>query len=120
MVQNLPDVGAPGKGRAGRLARLALWLAGGGAWATLLLATPPPVPPARLEVGGAEGLGGLWPEGCPPVVASRRGKAYYFAWCEAAESLSAANLRHFCGPEEAERAGYQPAKGCVAPGSGGG
>lgn len=107
-MRNLPAFARTRKALA-----VALWVAGGAGWALAVwLPGEAPAPRPELEVGGA-GLATLWDEACPPVVASARGKRYYWAWCEAAGTLKPGNLRHFCGPEEAERAGFSPAQGCV-------
>jgi hypothetical protein len=91
-----------------------LWVAGAAGWGGAWWASRKvdATPAVEVERGGAP-LGPLWDEACPPVVASSRGKRYYWAWCEGAMGLKEANLRHFCGPEEAQRAGLSPAEGCV-------
>lgn len=107
-MRNLPALS-----RVRKAARLLLW--GGGAlgwfavgWSVWAV---PGSPLVAIERGGA-GLSPLWGDACPPVVASRRGKRYYYAWCEGSGQLKPQNLVEFCGPEAAERAGFTRAKGC--------
>lgn len=50
-------------------------------------------------------LGGL-------VVAARTGSVYYYPWCSGAGNIASQNERWFKSEEEAERAGYRPAKNC--------
>lgn len=114
-VRNLPAFP-----RVRKVLRLLLWGGGAAGWVAVLwlrfaVAGPPPV---EIERGGAT-LGPLWEPDCPPVVASSRGSRYYWGWCEGAGALKPANLRHFCGADEAEAAGFSPAKGCGEGGGGG-
>ena len=45
-------------------------------------------------------------------VASRNGKKYYYAWCDAAKTIKEQNRVWFSTQAEAEKAGYQPAANC--------
>lgn len=45
-------------------------------------------------------------------VASKKGSAYYFPWCSGAERINASNMVWFTSREDAEQAGYVPAKNC--------
>lgn len=45
-------------------------------------------------------------------VAARGGTAYYYPWCPAAARISEKNKVWFSSKEEAEKAGYKPAKNC--------
>ncbi len=45
-------------------------------------------------------------------VASKKGSAYYFPWCVGAERINASNMVWFTSREDAEKAGYVPAKNC--------
>jgi len=80
---------------------------------TLWLSTEGEAAPVFVVPGGAPGVEPLWADGCLPIIASSRGRSYYFSWCEQAANLSPANLRRFCSVEEAEGAGYGAAKGCI-------
>lgn len=108
-VRNLPAFPAVRKA-------LLCFLWGGGAtgWALAAWRHGPgaEAPPVEIERGGAT-LGPLWDEACPPAVASRKGKRYYWAWCEGAAALKPANVVRFCGAGAAEAAGFLPAAGCV-------
>lgn len=46
------------------------------------------------------------------VVGSKNGSKYHFPWCSGAQSISKENLVSFASVEEAQRAGYTPAKNC--------
>ena len=107
-MRNLPALS-----RVRKAARLLLWGGGALGWLVAGLATWAGVgaPPVEIERGGAA-LPPLWGDACPPIVASRRGKRYYFAWCEGAGQLKPQNLVEFCGSEAAERAGFTRAEGC--------
>ena len=117
-MPNLAERPAGGKrrggGRPAAAARLALWILGAAAWAFALVAGGAgELPVIAVLPDGAPGVEPLWADGCLPIIASSRGKSYYFSWCEQAANLSPANLRHFCSTGEAEGVGYRPAKGCV-------
>lgn len=45
-------------------------------------------------------------------VASKKGSAYYFPWCAGAERITPSNMVWFTSREQAEKAGYAPAKNC--------
>jgi hypothetical protein len=45
-------------------------------------------------------------------VASRNSSVYHFPWCPGAERIAAENKIWFDSKEEAEQAGYRPAKNC--------
>jgi len=45
-------------------------------------------------------------------VASVKGKKYHFPWCSGAQRIKEGNKIWFGSKEEAERAGYEPAKNC--------
>lgn len=107
-MRNLPALS-----RVRKAARLFLWGGGALGWAVAgwFGYAPPAPPPVEVEARGAA-LSLPWDEDCVPVVASRRGKRYYFAWCEGAGRLSPQNLVEFCGPEAAEGAGLTRAEGC--------
>ena len=46
------------------------------------------------------------------VVASKRGRTYYFPWCVGALRLKPENLQTFENPEEAKAQGLLPSKNC--------
>ena len=46
------------------------------------------------------------------VVASIRGKKYYFPWCKGVENLKESNKIYFSNAQKAERAGYELASSC--------
>ncbi len=107
-MRNLPALS-----RVRKAARLFLWGGGALGWLSVVLASPAAsrVPPVEIERPGTA-LPPLWGEACVPIVASRQGKRYYYAWCEGAGRLAPKNLVEFCGPEAAEGAGFTLAKGC--------
>ena len=45
-------------------------------------------------------------------VASRSGSVYHLPWCSGAQRIAEENKRWFATKEEAEYAGYRPAKNC--------
>lgn len=45
-------------------------------------------------------------------VASRNGKKYYYAWCDAVKTIKGANRVWFPTEEEAKTSGYEPAANC--------
>jgi len=45
-------------------------------------------------------------------VASKKGKVYHFPWCPGAKAIKEDNKIYFSSREEAEKAGYRPAKNC--------
>ena len=45
-------------------------------------------------------------------VASKNGKKYYYAWCDAAKIIKDQNKVWFATAEEAQKAGYEPAGNC--------
>lgn len=45
-------------------------------------------------------------------VASRNGKKYYYAWCDAVKTIKEQNRVWFATEEEAKKAGYEPAANC--------
>lgn len=45
-------------------------------------------------------------------VASKNGKKYYYAWCDAAKTIKEQNRVWFATKEEAEKAGYESAANC--------
>lgn len=45
-------------------------------------------------------------------VASKNGKFYYYPWCPGVERIKEENKIYFNSKEEAEKAGYKPAKDC--------
>lgn len=49
------------------------------------------------------------------IVASKKGKRYYYENCAGAKNLSAANKVYFKSPAEAEEAGLIIATGCTSP-----
>lgn len=60
---------------------------------------------AAVAAAGAVAPGGLY-------VASRNGSTYYFPWCAGAERIASQNERWFRSEEEAQKAGFRPAKNC--------
>ncbi|OGG45544.1 hypothetical protein A2673_00850 [Candidatus Kaiserbacteria bacterium RIFCSPHIGHO2_01_FULL_50_13] len=57
-------------------------------------------------------------EALPPMnmggllVGSRNGSTYHFPWCAGAKQITEQNKRWFKSEEEAQKAGYRPAKNC--------
>jgi len=45
-------------------------------------------------------------------VASKNGKFYYYPWCPGVERIKEENKIYFNSKQEAEKAGYKPAKNC--------
>jgi hypothetical protein len=45
-------------------------------------------------------------------VVSKNGKSYHFPWCAGAQQISEKNKIYFTTREQAESAGYKPAKNC--------
>ena len=45
-------------------------------------------------------------------MASKRGKKYHLPWCSGAINMSEKNKIFFENKEDAEKAGYTPAKNC--------
>jgi hypothetical protein len=45
-------------------------------------------------------------------VASKKGKVYHLPWCPGAKAIQEDNKIYFSSREEAEKAGYRPAKNC--------
>lgn len=46
------------------------------------------------------------------IVASTRGKTYYFSWCAGAKNILESNKRYFTNVEQAKSAGLKPSKTC--------
>ncbi len=46
------------------------------------------------------------------IVASRKGSKYHFPWCSGAKTMNEGNKIWFDSKEEAQLAGYTPAKNC--------
>jgi len=46
------------------------------------------------------------------IVASKNGTVYHYVWCSGAKRIKEENKIYFDSPEEAEAAGYRPAKNC--------
>jgi hypothetical protein len=46
------------------------------------------------------------------IVASRKGRKYYYIWCKGVERISAKNRRFFATPEDARKGGLAPASNC--------
>ena len=46
------------------------------------------------------------------IVASRNGEVYYYIWCKGVKRIKEENKKYFNSKEEAEAAGYRPAKNC--------
>jgi hypothetical protein len=53
---------------------------------------------------------GIYPGGL--YVASRTGSVYYYPWCAGGGNIPPEQQIWFQSPEEAQSAGYQPAKNC--------
>ncbi len=51
-------------------------------------------------------------QGEKQIVASKNGEAYYYIWCSGAKRIKEENKVYFSSKEEAEKAGYRPAKTC--------
>ena len=60
---------------------------------------------AAAEAFPPMNMGGL-------VVGSRNGGTYHFPWCAGAQQISEQNKRWFKSEEDAQKAGYKPAKNC--------
>lgn len=56
---------------------------------------------------------GLYEQNQRIFVASKNGSAYHFVWCESAKNIKEENKIFFSSKEEAEKAGYKPAKNCA-------
>jgi hypothetical protein len=52
------------------------------------------------------------PEGGGQYVASKSGQSYHLPWCSGAKQIKEENKIYFDSKEEAEAAGYAPAKNC--------
>jgi hypothetical protein len=52
------------------------------------------------------------PSGGGQYVASKSGKSYHLPWCSGAKQIKESNKIYFDSKEEAEAAGYSPAKNC--------
>ncbi len=46
------------------------------------------------------------------IVASKNGTVYHYVWCPGAKQIKEENKIYFYSPQEAEKAGYRPAKNC--------
>lgn len=60
---------------------------------------------AQAGAAAAIAPGGLY-------VASKSGSTYYYPWCSGAERIAQQNQRWFRSEEEAQKAGFRPAKNC--------
>jgi hypothetical protein len=66
---------------------------------------------ARAMVATEEPLPAT-PDGGGQYVASKSGKSYHLPWCAGAKQIKEENKIYFNSKEEAEAAGYAPAKNC--------
>ena len=69
-----------------------------------------PYPSSELVLGGGESVLVSSEEG--KFVASRSGTKYHFPWCSGAKRIKEENKLWFVTKEDAEAAGYEPAKNC--------
>lgn len=71
-----------------------------------------PTPELALQ-GGESILGAVVvDEDRGQFVASRSGSKYHYPWCSGAKRIKEENKLWFATKEDAERAGYEPAKNC--------
>lgn len=47
------------------------------------------------------------------LIGSKNSDKYHYIWCEGAKKISEQNKIYFSSKEEAEKAGYKPAKNCA-------
>jgi len=80
--------------------------------------TPPKGSALGAAVVGAVSVSTVEEELPPPpagggqYVASKTGKSYHLPWCSGAKQIKESNKVYFSSKEEAEAAGYTPAKNC--------